>query len=75
MTRRGLISWRRAAPKPEAVQDAGPEVLEQDVGALDQLGEDLLVGVRREVEGDRLLVAVAREEVRRLAGPRGAVRG
>ena len=49
------------------VQHADPEVLHQHVRAPDELLEQLLVGGVLEVERDRLLVAVAGQEVRRLA--------
>jgi hypothetical protein len=51
----------------EAVEHAGPEVLHQHVGPLDQPCQHVLVLVGLEVEDDRLLVAVGRHEVRRLA--------
>jgi hypothetical protein len=50
----------------EAGQRAGPEVLQQHVRTPQQLGEHRLVVVVLEVEGDRLLVAVGGQEVRRL---------
>src|SRR3954451_14684731 len=49
--------------KAEPGQGAGAEVLEQDVGPAQQLGEQRFVAVVLEVEGDRLLVAVGRQEV------------
>ena len=51
----------------EPVQHADPEVLHQHVRALDQPGQHVLVGRVLEVEDQRLLVAVRRQEVRRLA--------
>jgi hypothetical protein len=53
--------------EPEPVHHPGPEVLHQHVGPLDQPGQDVAVGVGLEVEDQRLLVAVGRHEVRRLA--------
>src|SRR3712207_7365766 len=47
-------------------QRARAEVLHQHVGALQQFGEDRLVLVLLQVEGDRLLVLVGRQEVGRL---------
>ncbi len=52
----------------EPVQGAGTEVLHEDVGAADQLGEDGPAVVGLEVEGDGLLVAVAGQEVGRNVG-------
>lgn len=49
----------------EAVHDPRTEVLDEDVGALDEPGEHVAPVVGLEVEGDRLLVAVGAEEVRR----------
>ena len=51
----------------QAVEHAGAEVLDQHVAVPDQAGERLAAVVALEVEGDRLLVAVAGQEVRRLA--------
>ena len=42
----------------EPVEHPRAEVLDEDVGALDQPGEDVAAVVGLEVEGDRLLVAV-----------------
>src|SRR3954463_11369739 len=52
--------------EPEAVHDAGAEVLDQDVGAVHELAEDLLALVRLHVEGERPLVAVEHREVERV---------
>ena len=53
--------------QPHAIQRAGPEVLHQDVGALEQ-GVEHPAAVRvLQVEGDALLVAVDAQEVRALA--------
>ena len=49
----------------EPVEHAGAEVLEQHVGAGDEPGQRLAALVGLQVEGHRLLVAVARQEVRR----------
>ena len=61
---------QRRDPEAEPLEDAGAEVLDQHVGPVDQAQQDLVVGLVLEVEGDRLLVAVGREEVRRLPGAR-----
>ena len=53
--------------EPEPRQGAGAEVLQHDVGAGDQLARDREVVGVLEVEGDRPLVAVDPEEVRRHA--------
>ncbi len=55
-------------PEAEPLEDAGAEVLHQDVGPVDQAQQDLAVGLVLEVEGDGLLVAVGGQEVRRLPG-------
>ena len=55
--------------EPEPVEDTGAEVLDQHVGLPHQPGEQRLALVGLEVGGDRLLVAVAGEEVRRLDVP------
>src|SRR3954451_5391373 len=47
----------------EAVHHARAEVLDQDVGAVDQLAEDLLALVGLHVEGEAPLVAVEHREV------------
>src|SRR4051795_6042378 len=52
--------------EPEAVHDARAEVLDQDVGAVHELAEDLLALVRLHVEGERPLVAVEHREVERV---------
>ena len=59
MTSRGLSAVEHVGAEAEPVEHAGPEVLQQHVGPAHQLGEHGLVGVVLEVEGDRLLVAVA----------------
>ena len=51
----------------ELRQHAGPVVLDQNVRARDELGEDRAVAVGGEVERDALLAAVQRHEVGRLA--------
>ena len=52
----------------EPVEHADPVVLHQHVGPGHQPGQHVAVGGVLEVEDQRLLVAVRREEVRRLAG-------
>src|SRR5262249_47569847 len=53
---------RRLVAEPEPLHDAGPEVLDEDVGARDQLpGDGLAVGVL-EVDGQAPLVPVGRHE-------------
>ena len=51
----------------ETVEDAGAEVLDHDVGGLGHAHDDLADLWRFEVERDRSLVAVPREEVRAFA--------
>ncbi len=53
----------------EAVEHAGPEVLQQDVGPLDQRGQHRDAVVALQVQRDGLLVAVGRQEVGRLPFP------
>ena len=60
---RGLISWMRSQVKPSRSITPGAEVLDQDVAALQQLGEDLLALVGLHVEGEAALVAVEHREV------------
>src|SRR3954470_9062218 len=50
----------------ETVHHARAEVLDQDVGAVDQLAEDLLALVGLHVEGEAPLVAVEHREVERV---------
>jgi hypothetical protein len=61
-----VAGLQRLDAEAEPVEHAGAEVLHQHVGPVDQAEQDVLVRLVLEVEGDRLLVAVAREEVRRL---------
>ena len=49
----------------QSIEDARPEVLDEDVGPLHESGEDVASVVGFEVEDDRLLVAVRREVVGR----------
>jgi hypothetical protein len=49
--------------KAQPVHHAGPEVLDDDVGALEQLAEDLLALVRLHVQRQAALVAVEHREV------------
>ena len=51
--------------EPEAVEDARPEVLHQDIGMAEQAFEVTASGLALEVENERLLVAVAGQEVGR----------
>src|SRR4051794_40384504 len=52
--------------EPEPVHDARPEVLDHDVGSVDELAEDLLALVGLHVEGEAPLVAVEHREVQRV---------
>ena len=63
-TRRGLRRITSSAPKPEALDDTGTEILDVDVGRLEQLPHDVAFGVCVEVELDASLVAVERLELR-----------
>ena len=58
---------QRLDAEAEPLEHAGAEVLDEDVGPVDEREQHVLVGRVLEVEGDRLLVAVGRQEVRRLA--------
>ena len=62
-------------PEAEPLEDAGAEVLDEDVGPVDQAQQDVAVGLVLEVESDGLLVAVGGEEVRRLPVARLADEG
>ena len=55
-----------AVIRAHPVDGAGPEVLDHDVGAADQLGQQLLAALRLGVEGDAPLVAVEHREVERV---------
>jgi hypothetical protein len=59
---------QRLIAHAEAVQDAGAEGLQHDVGALGELEERLLARRLLQVEADRALVAVEREEPHGLRG-------
>ena len=49
--------------EPEPIDDAGAEVLDEDVDPRHQIGEDLLALVALHVEGDAAFVAVEHREV------------
>jgi hypothetical protein len=46
--------------RPELFGHAGPKILDENVGGLDQFVEKLAILVLRRVEGDRALVAIVR---------------
>ena len=50
--------------KSHAIHRSWPEVLQQDVGTLDQIKEDFFAAVRLEVHRDRPLAAIAGKESR-----------
>jgi len=52
--------------EPEALEHTGAEVLHQYIGAVHEVEQHLTVVSVLQVEGDRLLVAVSGQEVRRL---------
>jgi hypothetical protein len=54
---------KRLMPQPQAVQRAGAEVLDQNVGAGRQIAGDLQPAGRFEVEADRLLAPVVHREI------------
>src|SRR6185503_5255984 len=51
----------------QALDDAGSESFEEDVGALEQSPHDLLAGVGLEVDGDAPLAEVADDGIGRMA--------
>ena len=55
-----------ARAETETIHDAGPEVFDHDIGAVDQAPRDLEIGLRLEVERDAALVAVPRGVRRRI---------
>src|SRR5205809_228944 len=62
--------WPRpAAGEPEPLQAAGAVVLDEDVAALDDALHDVTAGLAFQVDDDRALVAVDREEVGRVTAP------
>src|SRR5215510_7326285 len=61
----------RLGAEPHLLEGAGTEVLNEDVGAPDQLQQPLDVGGLLEIEGDAALVRVDGEEARRDALPEG----
>ena len=63
----GILRVQRLPAVAQLLHRAGPEVLDHDVGLLEQLLEDLAVGVVLEVERDAFLAAIDRGEVGRLA--------
>ena len=61
-------------PGPEPLQDAGPQALHEDVGAVQQAEQDLAAGRRLQVDGDARPAAVDRvvlraDQQRSAAGP------
>ena len=60
---------QRLDAEAKPVEHAGAEVLDEHVGPVDEGEQHVAVFGGLEVEGDRLLVAVGRQEVRRLAPP------
>ena len=69
----GIPLVQRVPAVAQLLHRAGPEVLDDDVGLLEQLLEDRAVLVVLEVERDRFLAAVDRGEVGRLAVDERAV--
>ena len=68
----GVERAQRLVVHAEPLGDAGPVVLEEDVGRARQLPEDLAPFLRLEVDGEAALVAIEREEARVDAVPRRA---
>ena len=58
----GFTCFSASYPKPEAIHDAGTEVLENDVRAGDQLEKRLAPACLLEVERDGALARILREE-------------
>ena len=69
----GILLVQSVPAVAQLLHRAGAEVLDHDVGLLEQLLEDLAVGVALEVEGDAFLAAVDRGEIGRLAVDEGTV--
>ena len=61
---------QRGEAEPEPIQNARAEVLDEDIRAIEESKEDVLVDRVLQIEDYRLLIAVRREEVGRLP-PRG----
>src|SRR5215470_3442338 len=61
----------RLGAESHLLEGAGTEILDEDVGAPDQLQQPLDVGGLLEIEGDAALVGVDGEEARRNALPEG----
>ncbi len=68
-----VLGVQRLPAVAQLFHRAGPEVLDHDVGLLEQLLEDLAVGIGLEVERDALLAAIDRGEIGRLAVDEGTV--
>ena len=62
---------QRRPPETQPLERAGPEILDQDVGAIDQLQQLGLAGLGLEVDDDRALVAVPDHEGRAFAAHEG----
>ena len=57
--------------EPHLVHDPGPEVLQDDVGGLDQCREDPLAALGAQIEAEALLAAVVDREIDALAAHQG----
>ena len=58
ITSRGLRASNTSGAEAEALERAGPEVLDEHVGIVDERQQDVAIVVDLEVEDDRALVAV-----------------
>ena len=60
---RGLVAARTSSPSPSRAMMPGPEVLEQDIGARDELEQDRAAFILAQVELDAALAAVVGDEI------------
>ena len=60
----GIASPDRGVAESEPVENAGPEVLEHDVGCGGEFGDEIAAGFESQVDGDAPLPAVLLREVR-----------
>src|SRR5690606_9720682 len=58
----GVVGQQRVEPQPQALHDAGPEVLDHHLRALHQAAEHRLALLLLQVDGDTTLACVLRPE-------------
>jgi hypothetical protein len=59
----GIERFEPGLVEPDALKNSGPEILDQDIAAGDQFGEDLAARILPQVEGERALIASEAGEV------------